>query len=97
MIRMLRMMITCHWSAKRIQHYLDADPAAPLSSEDIQRLEAHLSQCNKCRALAEEHHRLRSLLDVWARRTLPDKGAVQRVQGFLDDLTVRDPGDLEDR
>nr|WP_232322853.1 zf-HC2 domain-containing protein [Hoyosella altamirensis] len=84
-------MVTCHWSAKRIQHYLDADAASPLGPSDIQRLEAHLAQCDKCWALAEEHRRLRSLLDNWAQRTLPDAATVQRVHGFLDDLTVRDP------
>ena len=41
MIKAVRTMLTCHWSARRIQRYLDADPAAQLDADEIRRLEAH--------------------------------------------------------
>ena len=31
----VRQMLTCHWSAQRIQRYLDADPAAPLTPGEV--------------------------------------------------------------
>ncbi len=80
-------MVTCRWSAHRIQRYLDGDPAAPLRPREVRRLEAHLAVCTRCSAVLEEHRRLRGALGRWTRGAGPSQDSVARVQGFLRQLT----------
>lgn len=82
----MRQMLTCHWSARRIQRYLDADPAAPLSPGEISRLEAHLATCHKCTRVATEHRALHRALSVWSGGTAFDPRSVDRVKAFLSTL-----------
>lgn len=92
MIRAMRMMLTCHWSARRIQRYLDSDPAALLDPAEIERLEAHLAECDKCRAAATEYREIDSALSRWASRRMPDPDSVNHMHDVVDRL-VR--GDLQ--
>ncbi len=92
MIRTMRMIVTCHWSARRIQRYLDSDPAALLDSSEIRRLEAHLAECDKCRAAATEYRQIDSALSRWASRRMPDPDSVTHMHEVVDRL-VR--GDLQ--
>jgi anti-sigma factor RsiW len=87
----LRQMITCHWSARRIQRYLDADPAAPLTPREIARIEAHLAVCERCTALTEEHRALRRALSRWAGGPTPDAQSVDRLRAYLGRLTEQGP------
>ncbi len=87
MIGTLRQMMTCHWSARRIQRYLDADPSAPLTPGEVARLEAHLAVCEKCSSVVGEHRALHRALSQWSRRAHVDPEAVDRVRLFLDELT----------
>lgn len=91
MITSLRRMITCHWSAHRIQRYLDADPAAPLTPGEVARLESHLAICEKCAQVAEEHRALSRLLSYWPGRPMPDPSAVIRLREFVDELVGDQP------
>lgn len=85
MIRTIRQMITCHWSARRIQRYLDGDPAAPLTDDEQARLEEHLAICARCHEVARQHRLLRrSLAGRLPMRS--DDAALQRLRGVLDDL-----------
>ncbi|MDZ7883646.1 MAG: zf-HC2 domain-containing protein [Mycobacterium sp.] len=93
MIRAIRMMVTCHWSARRIQRYLDADPAAPLGPDDIARLEAHLAVCEKCRGAELELRQISAALSRWTVQTMPDRNSVEHVRDFLDRLTGGAPHD----
>ncbi|MGD9620752.1 MAG: anti-sigma factor [Mycolicibacterium sp.] len=86
MIRALRMMATCHWSARRIQRYLDSDPAALLDPDEIQRLEAHLAECEKCKAVAAEYRQIDSALSRWAARRMPDPRSVTHMHEVVDRL-----------
>ena len=86
MIRSLATMLTCHWSARRIQRYLDADPSAPLDPAEVRRLEAHLAQCDKCTALANDYRRLDRALARWSGQRLPDRAAVERMHAVVDQL-----------
>lgn len=86
MITSLRRMVTCHWTARRIQRYLDADPSAPLTPGEIARLESHLAVCERCTRLSEEHRVLHRALSHWPGRALPDEEAVARLRGFVDEL-----------
>ena len=83
----LRQMLTCHWSARRIQRYLDADPAAPLTPGEVARLEAHVAECERCAEVLRQHRTLHRVLSGWSRRRPVDPAAVDRVREFLDDLT----------
>ncbi len=81
----LREMLTCHWAARRIQRYLDADPSAPLTPDSVARLEAHLTTCEKCSGLLAENRALQRSFSHWSGGAV-DQGAVDRLHAFLDDL-----------
>lgn len=83
----LRQMITCHWAARRIQRYLDADPSVPLAPGEIIRLENHLAACDKCTQTAQEHRALHRALSMWPGAPAPDAESVERVRSFLSGLT----------
>ncbi|EHB56040.1 hypothetical protein MycrhDRAFT_3234 [Mycolicibacterium rhodesiae JS60] len=86
MMRALRMMVTCHWSARRIQRYLDSDPAALLDPSEIRRLEAHLAECDKCKAVAAEYRQIDSALSRWAARRMPDPQSIAHMHQVIDRL-----------
>ncbi len=90
MIRAIRTMVTCRWSASRIQRYLDADPAALLTDDEIRRLESHLAVCGRCAAAAAEYRQLDSALSRWAARRMPDPHAVEHMHEVLDRLARGD-------
>ena len=92
MISTLTTMWTCRWSARRIQRYLDADPSASLSAEDVRRLETHLATCEKCTAEAEEYRGVRRALEQWARGRTPDPAVVARVHLAAHRLMADDHG-----
>ena len=90
MITALRRMATCHWTARRLQRYLDADPSAPLTPGEVARLESHLAICEKCTRLSEEHQVLRRALEHWPGAALPDPAAVTRLRSLVEDLSRED-------
>lgn len=83
----LTQMITCRWSARRIQRYLDADPAAHLTPGEVARIEAHLAICEKCTQVAAEHRVLHTALSRWWGEAPADAEAATRLRGFLDGIT----------
>lgn len=83
----LRQMLTCHWSARRIQRYLDSDPAAPLTPGEVARLQAHLATCERCSRVLTEHRALHRALSLWSGRRPVDPAAVARIRGFVDELS----------
>lgn len=80
MIGMLRMLATCRWSARRIQRYIDADPAAPLSVDELHRLESHLAICERCTAAVDESRGIKSALARLADRRTPEPERVARLR-----------------
>lgn len=89
---MLSTMWTCHWAGRRIQRYLDADPASPLSAQEMHRLETHLAACAKCAATAEEYVGIRRALATWTHRRTPDPVLVSRVRDTARQLIAEDAG-----
>ncbi|MDN5893005.1 MAG: zf-HC2 domain-containing protein [Nocardioides sp.] len=87
----LRQMLTCHWSARRIQRYLDADPAAPLTPGEVARLEGHLATCERCTRIVQEHRTLHRALSRWSGATSVDSRSVDRVREFLSTIDDQDP------
>lgn len=82
----VRQMIECHWSARRIQRYLDADPSAPLTPDEVVRLEGHLATCEKCTQVTEEHRALRRALSIWPGAAEPDIESVRRLRRYVEEL-----------
>ncbi len=78
-----RRMLTCRWAARRLHRYLDGDPSMPLHSNEIRRLEEHLSQCEKCSELTEEYRGLGRLLRHLNASTEPDPRSVARLHDRL--------------
>ncbi len=92
MMSSLTTMLTCHWSARRIQRYLDADPSALLKPAEVQRLEQHLATCEKCSAAAEEYRGVRRALARWSQRRLPDPALTARVRLAAERLMTEEAG-----
>ncbi len=90
MMGTLRQMLTCHWSARRIQRYLDADPAAPLTPGEIVRLEGHLATCERCSRAANEHRALHRALSLWSGAPGVDPESVDRLRDFLSTINDED-------
>lgn len=80
MIGSLRTMTTCWWSARRIQRYIDADPAAELTSEEVHRLEAHLAICERCTKVVNKSRGIKASLARLAERRTPDPARVARLR-----------------
>jgi anti-sigma factor RsiW len=80
MIHALRTMIECRWSARRIQRYIDADPAAPLTADELQRLTAHLDVCERCTARERETRGVKASLARLSERRAPDPVRVARLR-----------------
>lgn len=84
----VRLMLECHWSARHVQRYLDADPSAPLTPQEAQRLEEHLAVCERCTGVVQEHRALRRALSMTlGPADLPDEESVGRLRRFVADLT----------
>jgi anti-sigma factor RsiW len=89
---MLSTMWTCHWAGRRIQRYLDADPAAPLTTREVRRLENHLATCARCSAAANDYRGIRRALASWSQRRTPDPVVVARVRDTAQELIAGDIG-----
>ena len=90
MITSLRRMVTCHWSARRIGRYLDNDPSAPLTEDEVRRLEEHLAICEKCAEATADQRALTRALARWSQQRLPDEAAMSRMHRTLDRITSED-------
>lgn len=86
MISSIRTMLTCHWSARRIQRYLDHDPSAVLAPGEVRRLEEHLAICEKCTKVAAEHQGLKRALARWSGQQPPDPQSLARLHAAMDAL-----------
>jgi anti-sigma factor RsiW len=91
MIMSLRSMLTCRWAARRIQRYLDDDPAARLDRLELARLEAHLAVCARCSGRAEQYRALQLALRSWADQQAPDPGLVARLHDAAERVITQEP------
>ncbi|OLT20525.1 hypothetical protein BJF81_04370 [Ornithinimicrobium sp. CNJ-824] len=88
----LRQMLECRWSARHVQRYLDADPSASLTPQEVQRLEEHLDVCARCTQVVQEHRALHHALTLTLGPTsLPDEDAVDRLRRFVAGLDEEGP------
>ncbi len=86
MISGVRRMLSCHFTAKRLQRYLDADPSAPLDPAEIRRLEAHLAECARCASAVADFRSMRWAMLRLSRLVGPDPAAVARLHRVVDEL-----------
>lgn len=78
----MRELIRCHWASRRLQRYLDADPAASLTDAEVTRLQEHVSMCQACQQAVAEYRSLASLLTRLRPLAAPDPRAVDRVRAL---------------
>ena len=90
MMSSLLTMLTCHWSTRRIQRYLDTDPAVPLEAREVERLEAHRATCENCASAAEEYRGVRRALSRWSQQRMPDLAVAARVRLAAELLLAED-------
>lgn len=87
----LRTMLTCRWAARRVQRYLDGDPAAPLGDAEARRLQEHLAKCARCSGRIEEYRALGQALRAWSARNAPEPERLTRLQNHAEDLLLHGP------
>lgn len=92
MITTVRTMLRCHWATRRIQRYLDADPAALLDPAQVRRLEEHLAVCARCSNRSEEYRALSRALAAWSRQRTPEPQLVARVHERAERMMAEDAG-----
>lgn len=91
MMTSLRTMLTCRWAARRVQRYLDSDPAAPLDAAEAYRLQAHLAECARCTRRVEEYQVLARALRDWSAQHAPDPARVMRLHEQAERLITQGP------
>lgn len=91
MMRSLCTMLTCRWAARRVQRYLDNDPAAPLDTAEVRRLQAHLAQCARCSDRVSEYQALGQALRRWSDRDAPDPTVVARLHQQAEQMIAHGP------
>lgn len=85
----LRTMLSCWSAARRVQRYLDGDPAAPLDAAEAHRLEAHLAECVRCTRRVEEYRALGRALRDWSAQHAPDPARVARLHAQAERLLIQ--------
>lgn len=81
-------MPECHWIRAHLIRYLDRDPSAPLSAEELTRLESHIAICDKCASISEDYRETSRALSQL--RTNVDQESIARLSASLQKLTLED-------
>ncbi|MBI1379000.1 MAG: zf-HC2 domain-containing protein [Frankiales bacterium] len=79
----IRQALECRRTRKRLQRFLDRDPSALLTTEEVREVEVHLQGCVRCQGLAEEYRSLHRSLGRLGDALTPDDDAVRRAQEAL--------------
>lgn len=81
-------MPECHWVRAHLIRYLDRDPSAPMSAEELARLESHIAICDKCASISDEYRETSKALSQL--RTNVDQESIARLSASLEKLTLED-------
>ena len=81
-------MPECHWVRAHLIRYLDRDPSAPMSTEELARLESHIAICDKCASISDEYRETSKALSQL--RTPVDQESIARLSASLKKLTLED-------
>ena len=71
-----------------LSEFLDRDPAAPLSAQDMTRLQRHIAICERCASLSEDYREISVALSQY--RQIPDMESIKRLSKSLSKLTSTD-------
>ena len=86
----LMQAIRCKRTARLLSRYVDMDPSARLSDEEIGRVRKHLAECEKCTAMVGDLNRMKSSLRWLGSSHLPDESSLSHLKATLDDLSHRE-------
>ncbi len=81
-------MPECHWVRAHLIRYLDRDPSAPLSGEELARLQTHIVICDRCTVIFEEYRETSKALSQL--RTHVDQESIARLSDSLEKHTLED-------
>lgn len=81
-------MPECHWVRAHLIRYIDRDPSAPLSDEELDRLQTHIAICDKCATISDEYRETSKALSQL--RTRVDQESIARLSESLKKLTLED-------
>jgi anti-sigma factor RsiW len=77
----------CKWATRRLQQYLDMDPAAELSAGEISRVRAHLAECQKCGTSVAEYKKISKTLRWFGDNQSPDEATLNRLKIKLNQIS----------
>lgn len=81
-------MPECRWVRAHLTQYLDQDPSAPLSSEEISRIDFHIALCEKCSSISEDYREITKSLRHYRKQV--DRESIQRLSDSLKKITTDD-------
>jgi anti-sigma factor RsiW len=76
----------CTWTGRRLQRYIDMDPAATLSDGEITRVRAHLANCEKCSTSVADFKKIGSAMRWLGESKAPDDSSLDRLRSRLDQI-----------
>ena len=82
------LMSECRWIHSHLTQYLDRDPSAPLSEEEMARLQVHIEICERCAAISEDYRETSKALSQY--RNHVDQDSIERLNESLKKLTSED-------
>lgn len=81
-------MRECRWVRSHLSEYLDRDPSAPLSAEEMTRLQGHIAICERCASLSDDYRETSIALRQY--RQSSDAESIKRLSESLAKLTSTD-------
>jgi anti-sigma factor RsiW len=76
----------CKWTNRRLQRYIDMDPAAKLSEDEITRVRAHIAECERCTSSVEDYTKMKSALHWLGDLKAPDEDSLSRLRSKIDQI-----------
>ena len=80
----LAVAIRCKINSHRLSRYIDRDPAAPLNESEIQKIKAHLAECEKCTAVIKDFTTVKSAMRWLGANQPPDEPGIERLRQSLE-------------
>ena len=78
--------LRCKWATRRLQRYLDMDPAASLSESEEARVRAHIADCEKCSTSVADYNQINSALRRLGVSQVPDEMSLLRLKSVIDEI-----------
>ncbi len=82
----LAFALRCKWTARRLQQYIDMDPAAELSAKEIAQVRNHLAECEKCSVSVADYKKISKTLRWFGDNNSPDETTINRLKLKLNQI-----------